>query len=340
MSGKLTIQPEYQRNYIYADGKKDVAVIQSILKGYPLGLIYFNQTGDDTFEVLDGQQRITSIGRFLTGKFAIFFEGSKTPQYFHSLPKDQKQKILDTTILVYECNGTETEIKEWFKTINIAGEKLTEQELRNAVYSGSWVSSAKPIFSKRNCPAFGLAGDYMVGSPDRQEYLETAIKWISNGNIEVYMSNHQHDPNANEIWLYFQSTISWVTAPFPTHRREMKGIGWGFLYNEFKTKNFDHKKLEEEISTLMQDEDVTNKKGIYEYVLTRKEKFLNIRAFTDNQKREAYERQEGICVKCGEHFELSGMEADHITPWHEGGNTSAVNCQMLCKHDNRIKSGK
>ena len=331
--GKLDIRPPYQREFIYKDKQRE-AVIDTITKNFPLNVMYWAVREDGNFEVIDGQQRTISICQFVTGEFAYNF------RFFHNLQKDEQEQILNYKLMVYLCSGTDSQKLEWFKTINIAGEKLTEQELRNAVYSGSWVSSAKPIFSKRNCPAFGLASDYMVGSPDRQEYLETVIKWISNGNIEVYMSNHQHDPNANEIWLYFQSIISWVKATFPKYRREMKGIGWGFLYNEFKTQNFDHKKLEEEISTLMQDEDVTNKKGIYEYVLTRKEKFLNIRAFTDNQKREAYERQQGICVKCGEHFELSGMEADHITPWHEGGNTSAVNCQMLCKNDNRIKSGK
>lgn len=331
--GKLDIRPPYQREFIYKDKQRE-AVIDTITKNFPLNVMYWAVREDGNFEVIDGQQRTISICQFVTGEFAYNF------RFFHNLQKNEQEQILNYKLMVYLCSGTDSQKLEWFKTINIAGEKLTEQELRNAVYSGSWVSSSKPIFSKRNCPAFGLASDYMVGSPDRQEYLETAIKWFSNGNIEVYMSNHQHDPNANEIWLYFQSIVSWVKTTFPKYRREMKGIGWGFLYNEFKTQNFDHKKLEEEISTLMQDEDVTNKKGIYEYVLTRKEKFLNIRAFTDNQKREAYERQQGICVKCGEHFELSGMEADHITPWHEGGNTSAVNCQMLCKNDNRIKSGK
>ena len=331
--GKLDIRPPYQREFIYKDKQRE-AVIDTITKKFPLNVMYWAVREDGNFEVIDGQQRTISICQFVTGEFAYNF------RFFHNLQKDEQEQILDYKLMVYLCSGTDSEKLEWFKTINIAGEKLTEQELRNAVYSGTWVSSAKPIFSKRNCPAFGLASDYMNGSPDRQEYLETIIKWISNGNIEVYMSNHQHDPNANEIWLYFQSVISWTKATFPKYRREMKGIEWGFLYNEFHKQSFDHKKLEEEITILMQDEDVNNKKGIYTYVLTRKEKFLNIRAFTDNQKREAYERQQGICVKCGEHFELSGMEADHITPWHEGGKTSADNCQMLCKHDNRIKSGK
>jgi hypothetical protein len=261
-------------------------------------------------------------------------------QYFHNLQKDQQEQILNYKLMIYLCSGTDSEKLDWFKTINIAGEKLTDQELRNAVYSGSWVTDAKRYFSKNGCAAFSIGSDYMVGTAIRQDYLETTIDWISKGNLEVYMANHQHDPNANEIWLYFQSVINWVKAVFPKYRKEMKGIQWGFLYNEFKDKSFDSKRLEEEVTRLMLDEDVTNKKGIYEYVLTRKEKFLNIRAFADNQKREAYERQKGICSKCEEPFELYQMEADHIKPWHEGGKTTTDNCQMLCKDDNRRKSGK
>lgn len=331
--GKLDIRPPYQREFIYKDKQRE-AVINTVTKDFPLNVMYWAVREDGNFEVIDGQQRTISICQFVSGEFA--YEN----RYFHNLQQDEKEQVLNYKLMVYLCSGTDSEKLEWFKTINIAGEKLTEQELRNAVYSGSWVSSAKPIFSKRNCPAFGLASDYMNGSPERQDYLETVIKWISNDNIEKYMAEKQHQPNANEIWLYFQSIISWVKATFPKYRKEMKGIVWGFLYNEFKDQNFDHKKLELQISQLMQDEDVTNKKGIYEYVLTGKEKFLNIRAFTDNQKREAYERQNGICITCKEHFELSEMEADHITPWHEGGQTSAENWQMLCREDNRRKSGK
>lgn len=260
--------------------------------------------------------------------------------YFHNLQNDQKEQILNYKLMVYICSGTDSEKLEWFKTINIAGEKLTEQELRNAVYSGSWVSDAKRYFSKNACPAYQIGSDYLTGSPIRQEYFETAIDWISDGNIEVYMSNHQHDPNASALWRYFQDVISWVKATFTTYRKEMKGVEWGFLYNEFKDEIYDTKKLETEISELMQDEDVTRKSGIYAYVLTKKEKYLSIRSFTDKQKREAYERQLGICPKCENHFQLNEMEADHITPWHEGGKTTSDNCQMLCKHDNRIKSGK
>ena len=240
--------------------------------------------------------------------------------------------------MVYFCSGTDSEKLAWFETINIAGKVLTKQELRNAVYSGSWISDAKRYFSKNSRPKIG--DEYLSGSANRQEYLETAISWISNGKIEDYMSKNQHEPNATELWLYFQSVINWVKANFTKYRREMKGIKWGILYNEFKDEKYDTKKLEEQIATLMEDEDVGNKKGIYSYVLTGKEKHLNIRAFNDKQKREAYERQKGICVVCNKHFELNEMEADQIDPWHSGGKTDAENCQMLCREDNRRKSGK
>lgn len=331
--GKLDIRPPYQREFIYKDKQRE-AVIDTITKDFPLNVMYWAVREDGSFEVIDGQQRTISICQYVNKDFSYNF------MYFQNLQKDQQEQILNYKLMVYICSGTDSEKLEWFKTINIAGEKLTDQELRNAVYAGSWVSDAKRYFSKNGCAAYGLGSKYLNGSPIRQDYFETVINWISKGNIEVYMSNHQHDPNANEIWLYFQSVINWINVTFPTYRKEMKGIAWGFLYNEFKEQNFDSAKLETEISQLMQDEDVTNKKGIYSYVLTRKERFLNIRAFSDNQKRESYERQNGICVKCEEQFKLNEMEADHITPWHEGGKTTAENCQMLCKHCNRTKSGK
>ncbi len=330
--GKLDIRPPYQREFIYKDKQRD-AVIDTITKDFPLNVMYWAVREEENFEVIDGQQRTISISQFVEGDFAY------QNRYFHNLQKDEQEQILDYKLMVYLCSGTDSEKLEWFKTINIAGEKLTDQELRNAVYSGSWVSDAKRYFSKNSCPAYGIGSDHLSGTPIRQDYLETTIKWISNDSIERYMAEHQHEPNANELWLYFQSVINWVKAVFPKYRKEMKGIPWGFLYNELKSKNFDSAKLEKEISELMQDEDITNKRGIYTYVLTREEKHLNIRAFTDNQKREAYERQQGVCVKCGKHFELNEMEADHITPWHGGGKTTANNCQMLCKDDNRRKSG-
>ena len=331
--GKLDIRPPYQREFIYKEKQRD-AVIDTITKGFPLNVMYWAVQEYGNFEVIDGQQRTISICQFVEGDFAF------NSRYFHNLQKDEKEQILNYKLMVYLCKGEDSEKLEWFETINIAGEKLTDQELRNAVYSGSWVSDAKRHFSKNNCPAYGLGSDYLKGSAIRQEYLETTIKWISKDDIKGYMAKNQHEPNSNEIWLYFQAVISWVKIVFPKYRREMKGIDWGFLYNEYKNEKFDSKKLEIETTELMEDEDVGSKKGIYTYVLTRKEKHLNIRAFSPNQKRESYERQKGICVECKEYFEIEEMEADHITPWHEGGKTSSENCQMLCREDNRRKSGK
>lgn len=329
--GKLDIRPPYQREFVYGVKERE-AVIDTVTKDFPLNVMYWAVREDGNFEVIDGQQRTISICQFVNNDFSV------NGLAFDNLQNDKQEQILNYKLMVYFCSGTDSEKLEWFETINIAGKELTKQELRNAVYSGSWVSDAKRYFSKNSRPKIG--DEYLSGSANRQEYLETAISWISNGQIENYMSKHHHDPNANEIWLYFQSVINWVKVTFPKYRKEMKGIAWGLLYNEFKDKTLDPKKLEEEITKLMLDEDVDNKKGIYTYVLTRKEKYLNIRAFSDNQKREAYERQKGICPVCTEHYEIGQMEGDHITPWHLGGKTSADNCQMLCRDDNRRKSGK
>lgn len=337
--GKLDIRPPYQREFIYKDKQRD-AVINTVTKDFPLNVMYWAVRDDGNYEIIDGQQRTISVCQYVEGDFSVKVGSFPENRAFHNLQNDEKEKILNYKLTVYLCSGTDSEKLEWFKTINIAGEELTNQELLNAVYHGSWVSDAKRHFSKSNCPAYGLGNDYLSGTVNRQDYLETAINWISKGNIESYMSKNQDEPNANELWLYFQSVINWIKAVFPKYRREMKGIEWGFLYNEFKDQKFDSKKLEEEISILMEDEDVDSKKGIYTYVLTRKEKHLNIRAFNPKEKREAYERQKGKCVVCGEHFEIEEMEADHIKPWHEGGKTISENCQMLCKQCNRIKSGK
>lgn len=331
--GKLDIRPPYQREFIYKDKQRD-AVIETVTKNFPLNVMYWAVREDGNYEVIDGQQRTISLCQYVNGDFAF------KNRYFHNLQKDEQEQILNYNLMIYFCSGTDSEKLEWFKTINIAGEKLTDQELRNAVYAGSWVSDAKKYFSKTGCPAYKMAGDYLNGTAIRQDYLETVIKWISNDNIEKYMAEHQHELNANDLWFYFQSVINWVRVVFPTYRKEMKGIEWGFLYNKYKDNKYDYKILDDEINRLMQDEDVTNKKGIYWYVLTKEEKYLNIRAFSDNQKREAYERQKGICPICKKHFDISEMEADHIKPWHEGGKTIAENCQMLCKDDNRRKSGK
>lgn len=329
--GKLDIRPPFQREFVYGE-KERQAVIDTLTKDFPLNVMYWAVRDDGNLEVIDGQQRTISICQYANSDFSL------NGLAFHNLTNDQQEQILNYKLMVYFCSGTDSEKLKWFETINIAGKELTKQELRNAVYSGSFVSDAKRYFSKNSRPKIG--DDYLSGSANRQEYLETAINWISNGQIEKYMSDHQHDPTAIELWNYFQAVIGWTKSTFPKFRKEMKGIGWGFLYNEFKDKKIDPKILEEEITKLMLDEDVDNKKGIYTYVLTRKEKFLNIRAFSDNQKRESYERQKGICPVCTEHYEINEMEADHITPWHLGGKTTAENCQMLCKEDNRRKSGR
>lgn len=328
--GKLNIRPKYQREFIYGEKQRN-AVIETIRKGFPLNVMYWVVNEDGTYEVLDGQQRTISICQYYNGDFSLDY------QYFHNLTEEEKEQILNYELMIYFCEGSDKEKLDWFKTINIAGMKLTDQELRNAIYTGQWLTDAKRHFSKTNCAAYNLAKDYLTGSPIRQDYLETAIEWINKGNIEDYMSKHQQDQNANELWLYFQSVISWVQLTFPKYRSEMKGIDWGKLYNEYKDEKFDTGKLEAEITEHMKDDDVTKKSGIYEYVLTRDEKYLSIRGFNDNMKREAYERQNGKCKRCGEHFDISEMEADHITPWVEGGRTTAENCQMLCRDDNRRK---
>ena len=332
-NGKLNIRPKYQREFVYDDKKRN-AVIDTIFKDFPLNVIYWVKNEDGTFEVLDGQQRTISFCQYVKSDFSV------DNRAFHNLTSTEQEHILNYKLMVYFCEGNDKEKLDWFKIINIAGEKLTDQELRNAVYTGTWLTNAKSIFSKSNCAAYLLSKDYVKGSPIRQEILQTALSWISNGEIEKYMSAHQHAPNANELWTYFRNVIEWVKLTFTTYRREMKGLDWGSLYDQFKDKMFDTEKLEQEIQALMMDDDVTSKKGIYPYVLTRDEKYLNIRTFSESQKRAAYEKQKGICAKCGKHFELSEMEADHITPWHLGGKTTAENCQMLCKDDNRRKSGK
>lgn len=337
--GKLDIRPPYQREFIYKDKQRD-AVINTASREFPLNVMYWAVRNDGGYEVIDGQQRTISLCQYVEGDFSVQMGSFHEKRAFHNLQLNEQDKLLDYKLMVYLCSGTDSEKLEWFKTINIAGEELTNQELLNAVYHGSWVSDAKRFFSRSNCPAYGVGSDYLSGTVNRQDYLETAIKWIAKGStVESYMSKHQKQPNANELWLYFNSVISWVKAVFPKYRREMKGLEWGFLYNVFGNGNHDSAKLEGEISALMEDEDVTNKRGIYPYVLERKEKYLNIRAFSPNQKRESYERQKGVCPVCKKKFEIYEMEADHITPWHEGGKTSAGNCQMLCKEDNRRKSG-
>jgi hypothetical protein len=296
--------------------------------------MYWAARPNGEFEVIDGQQRTISLCQYVDGDFAFL------GRYFHNLQQDEKDLILDYELTVYVCSGTDSEKLEWFKTINIAGEKLTAQELRNAVYSGSWVTDAKRFFSKSGCPAYNIASDYLDGSAIRQDYLETVISWIGEGAVEDYMARNQSKPDANEMWLYFQSVINWVKSMFPLYRREMKGVDWGPLYNIYAKSDLSSQELEIKVSELMADEDVTNKKGIYRYVFTGLEKELNIRTFTPRQKREAFERQDGICLICGVDFDISEMEADHVTPWSAGGKTDSANCQLLCKEDNRRKGAK
>lgn len=332
--GKLDIRPPYQREFVYGDKERD-AVIDTLRKGFPLNVMYWAVREDGNYEVIDGQQRTISICQYVNGDFAYMFK------YFHNLQEDEKEQILNYELMVYICSGEDSEKLKWFETINIAGKELTKQELKNAVYSGSWVTDAKRYFSKNGNPAQAIGSDYLSGKANRQEYLETAIKWISNGNIDVYMANHQHDKNALALWQYFQSVITWVQGTFINKRTKfMKGVDWGSLYNEFKDEVFDTKAIEEETAKLIADDDVERKKGIYPYILTRDERFLGIRAFSDSMKQKVYEQQNGKCAICNEPFEIYQMEGDHITPWHEGGKTKEENLQMLCKDDNRRKSGK
>lgn len=342
--GELCIRPRYQRNYVYKDNQRD-EVVRTVKNGYPLSIFYWVDLGEERedqdssrFEVLDGQQRTISICDYIEGNFSV--DG----HYFESLPADIREQILDYSLLVYICIGDDSEKLKWFETINIAGEPLTDQELRNAIYSGTWVSDAKKHFSKSNGAAVGLAGDYMRGEANRQEYLETAIKWhmdaTGDAAIEEYMSARKNLHNAQELWSYFRTVVDWIQAIFPNTRREMKGLPWGLYYNEHGQRtDLDAVELEQDIQRLMADEDITKKSGIYGFLLGGDERLLNIRSFTPNQKREAYEQQAGVCPNCGEHYEYEQMEGDHITPWHDGGKTVAENCQMLCKECNRRKSG-
>ena len=332
--GKLDIRPPYQREFVYGDKDRN-AVIDTLTKDFPLNVMYWAVRENGDYEVIDGQQRTISICQYVNGDFAYMFK------YFHNLQEDEKEQILNYNLMVYICTGDPSEKLEWFRTINIAGKELSNQELRNAVYSGSWVTDAKRYFSKNGNPAQAIASDYLIGKANRQEYLETAIKWVSKGNIESHMANHQHDLNASALWRYFQDVISWINATFTTKRvKFMKGVDWGTLYNQYKDEVFDTKAIEDETAKLIADDEVEKKKGIYPYILTRDERYLGIRVFSDSMKQKVYEKQKGICPICDNHFEIYEMEGDHITPWRENGKTVEVNCQMLCKDDNRRKSSR
>ncbi len=357
LNGKLVIQPEYQRNYIYADGKKDVAVIESTLKGYPLGLIYFTKVGENKFEVLDGQQRITSIGRFITEKFAIKDENGME-QYFTGLSLDKQEKILKTTLLIYECEGTETEIKEWFKTINISGVPLNMQELRNAIYSGTFVTLAKEEFSNSQNSQNQKRGAYIKGVVNRQDYLETALSWVSKGEIDNYMSKHRHDDNILELKTYFNSVIDWASSIFLNIENEMCGLEWGRLYETYHKNSYDIEKVTRQVKELYSDSYIKNRKGIFEYILggCQETKLLEVRIFDEatkklvyaTQTKQAEEKGTSNCPYCAighnnnknKIWKISEMDADHVTAWSKGGVTNISNCQMLCKTHNRAKGNK
>ena len=357
LAGKLTIQPEYQRNYIYADGKKDVAVIESVIKGYPLGLIYFNKTSDGKFEVLDGQQRITSIGRFLRNKFALK-DVHGMEQYFSGLAVDLQNTILKTKLLIYECEGSETEIKEWFRTINIAGIPLNEQELLNAIYSGSFVTKAKEVFSNSQNARIQKWSAYISGSVNRQDFLHTALDWVSKGKISDYMARHRHDKNITEMETYFNSVIGWIDGIFIDVEKEMCGLEWGRLYETYVKKSYNPQKISQRLHELYADFYVKSKKGIYEYLLSGEadKKLLDVRIFDEPTKKSVYAKQTAAAEKRGvsncplcalensgnktKIWKLDEMDADHVSAWSKGGATDSANCQMLCKTHNRAKGNR
>lgn len=357
-SGNLVIQPEYQRNYIYADGKRDVAVIRSILKEYPLGTLYFVKTKSGKYEVLDGQQRITSFGRYITGKFAIEDE-NEIPQYFTSLPEDKQKIIMDTPLLIYICEGEESEIKEWFKTINIVGVPLNNQELLNAIYSGPFVTLAREEFSNSQNANIQKWSAYIKAEVLRQGYLETALDWISGGHIENYMSKHRFDNNINELKTHFSSVIDWISSVFSDVENEMRGLEWGRLYKEYHKTPYNPKEVSSKVHKLYADESVKNRRGIFEYILggCQDTKLLDIRIFEESTKKivytrqtnEAKEKQISNCPLCAlsnnasmskKIYKISEMDADHVSAWSRGGATSIENCMMLCKSHNRAKGNR
>lgn len=357
LSGKLTIQPEYQRNYIYADGKKDVAVIESLLKGYPLGLIYFVKVGDEKYEVLDGQQRITSFGRYVTNKFAVKDENGME-QYFRGIAKDKQEMILNAKLLIYECEGIESEIKEWFKTINIAGVPLKDQELLNAVYSGPFVTLAKAEFSNSQNANVQKWSAYISGSANRQDFLERALEWVSKDKVDNYMARHRFDDNITELKNYFNSVIDWVSGTFAEVYKEMRGLEWARLYEAYHNKPFNPQEVSAEVKKLYADPYVVNKKGIFEYILdgSTKTQLLDIRLFDVATKATAYERQTQAAEAAGTSncsfcaighdsnktriWKQTEMEADHVTAWSKGGTSTLENCEMLCKTHNSAKGNR
>lgn len=357
LSGKLTIQPEYQRSYIYADGKRDVAVIDSVLKGYPIGLLYFNKTGNGEYEVLDGQQRITSVGRFVRGLFAAK-DNNDNQQYFSGLAGHVQEKIMTTPLLIYICEGEESEIRDWFRTINIAGVPLNKQEILNAVYSGPFVTMAREEFSNSANSNIKKWGAYISGSINRQDFLERALEWVSNNDIDQYMSKHRHDDNINELKNYFTDVIDWISSVFIDVESEMKGLEWGRLYETYHTQSYEAAKVSERVHKLLGDYAVRSRKGVFEYILggEQDKKLLEIRMFDESTKKVVYARQTALAQKANESncpyctlesqvnkdkiWSLSEMDADHVSAWSKGGDTSIDNCQMLCRTHNRAKGNR
>ena len=341
---RLTIRPKFQRQFVYSDKQRDL-VIDSVMKNRPLNVMYWSKTGDDTYEVLDGQQRTISICQYVHSDFPVKMNGND--RFFHNLTETEKEQLLDYELFVYLCEGTEEEKLEWFKVINIAGATLTDQELLNATYTGTWLSDAKNYFSKRNCVAGRMAEGYIKGNPIRQDYLEKVLKWIADRDGlesgQMYMAIHQHDEDANDLWLYFQSVINWAKMYFPEVR---KGItdsqDWGLLYNKYHGNTYNSNTLETDMQKLLLDDDVTKNSGIIPYLLSERtkydEKYLSLRAFTEAQKRRVYTRQGGTCAYCHKPFEFEEMQGDHITPWSQGGRTTDDNLQMLCQKCNNLKS--
>jgi hypothetical protein len=358
LGGKLTIQPEYQRNYIYADGggAREAKVIESLLKGYPLGLIYFNTVADGRFEVLDGQQRITSIGRFVTNKFALMDEGN--PKYFNGLPADQQSKIQETKLLIYECEGTETEIKQWFQTINIAGVPLNNQELLNAIYSGPFVTLAKAEFSNSQNSNIQKWSAYVKGSANRQDFLERALDWVSKGDIGQYMSERRTHGDINQLKAHFNSVIDWISSVFTAVDKEMQGLEWGRLYEEYHSKPYDQTAVFGHVRRLYGDPYVKSRRGVFEYILggLHDSRLLDVRIFDEATKKSVYEQQTAAtqaesssnCPLCAvghaanksKIWTFAEMDADHVSAWSRGGGSSAKNCQMLCVTHNRAKGNR
>jgi hypothetical protein len=335
--GLLDVRPPFQREFVY-DDKQRALVIDTLVKGYPLNIMYWAVREDGTYEIIDGQQRTISICQYVNKEFSVRLNNDLLK--FSNLQDDVQEKILDYELLVYICEGTGTEKLEWFRTINIAGAVLTNQELLNATYAGTWLTDAKKYFSKNNGPAFNRGHDLLSGSAKRQDYLETTLRWISKNSIEKYMSEHQHDANANALKQYFEAIITWQRNTFKKYRNSMKGLDWGTWYDVYKDAVLDTDDIEAKIAELVEDGEVKTEKGIYPYVLTGDERYLDLRAFDTKTKRKAYQKQEGICPTCGEHFLFEEMEGDHIIPWKDGGKTEEDNLMMLCRKDNRRKSSK